>query len=88
MKKFRRIVTVTIEVELDETKFTPEFYAEYTANFSPYNTLEDHADHIAWMQATGVEDMSGRRNPFVEGYGPAKDMGISAREVCTEVEPE
>lgn len=88
MKKFRRIVSVCIEVELDETKFTPEFFAEYVENFSPYDTLEEHADHIAWMQACGIEDMSGRQNPFVEGYGPAKDMGITARDVWTEVEPE
>lgn len=86
----KHIVTVitTVEVTLDDAKFTPDFFAEYVSNFAPYDTVEDHAEHLAWVHATGVEDLDTSLNPFVEGYGPINDFGIRAVTKDTEVEYE
>lgn len=46
--------------------------------------LEKHAKHLAWVHATGVESLDGY-GAFVEGYGPVKDMGITAKTDTVEV---
>lgn len=69
-KKF--LVSQTVEVTVDETKFTPEFYAEFVATMYPYETLDRHMEHLAQLYARGVVD----NGEFIEGYGPAKGMGI------------
>lgn len=88
MSKHLVTVMLTVEVTLDDSKFTPEFFEEYEANFAPYGTVADHAEHLAWLHATGVEDLDTSLNPFVEGYGPINDFGIRAVTKDTEVEYE
>lgn len=88
MRSFDVTVTQIVRVTMDETKFTPEFFAEYVRHFSPKDDLISHADHIGWLQATGREDMEGSDNPFVEGYGPVDDFGIKAKVIDTETEVE
>lgn len=90
MRKFNVTVIQTVEVQLDETAFTPEFFEQYRSVIDDKDTVEEHAEYLAWAQASGLYDMEGEyANPFAEGYGPVKDMGISARVVSleTEIEP-
>ena len=87
MRKFYVRVEHIVEVELDDTKFTPEFMAEFSATITDFDTLEQHAEHIAQLAAREVYGLN-RRVPseFVEGYGPIGEMGISASVKSTEVE--
>lgn len=97
MRTFTVDVTQTIEVTLDDTKFTPEFFKEYNESITYRGgddgdiewALRNHAEHLAWVHATGVEALdyvTPSAAAFVEGYGPASDMGIKAREIATETE--
>jgi hypothetical protein len=83
MKIFNVEVTQNIIVTLDETKFTPEFLAEFNGSISDWgDDLEKHAEHLAWVHATGREDLeytTAATAPFVEGYGPICDLGIKAK---------
>jgi len=65
MKKFRCVVTRTDEyvIELDETVFTEEYMEEFRGVFYPFYSLDDHAEHLAKMQAIIGDDS------FIEGYG-------------------
>jgi len=72
--KFEVEVTQTVEVELDETKFTDEFMEEYRECFYNHVTIEDHAKHLAQLEARGMT--TGMPDEFIEGYGPVKDFGI------------
>jgi len=73
MKTITVEVTETIEVELDETKFTPEFMQEFKECMYVFNSIEDHAKHLAQLEARGF---IGFRED-VEGYGSLRDMGIT-----------
>jgi hypothetical protein len=65
-------VVQVVRVEVDETKFTPQFMEEFRAIMYPFQTLDQHLEHLAQLHARGiVDDYS-----FIEGYGPAADMGI------------
>jgi len=91
MRKFTVDVTQTVEVTLDETKFTPEFFSEFNTTITDFGgddgdvewALRQHAEHLAWVHAAGREDLESR-SAFIEGYGPAPDMGIKARVTDTE----
>lgn len=86
MTEFLVRVTQTVRVKLDKARFTPEFMDEFVASFYPYDTLEEHAEHIAQLQARGVYDIM--PNTFIEGYGHASDMGIEAEITDAETEVE
>lgn len=88
MSKHLVTVILIVEVTLDDSKFTPEFFEEYQESIAPYGTVQKHAEHLAWLHATGVEDLDTSLNPFVEGYGPINDFGIRAMTKDTEVEYE
>lgn len=88
VKTFKVRVTQWVDVTLDETKFTPEFFGEFGSTIAPWDTIEEHVEHLAWVQASGLEDLSGKADPFVEGYGPVKDFGITASITDTETEIE
>jgi hypothetical protein len=77
------IVTHEIEVTVDETKFTPEWLAEWRESYYRFWTVEDHIRHIGQLAARGMLNET-----FTEGYGPLADMGIEARVVSLEVEIE
>jgi hypothetical protein len=77
-KAFEIDVTQTIKVTLDTSKFTDAFMEEFRLNFFPFFTLADHAKHIAQLQARGIIDLT-TGFEFVEGYGPADEMGIAAK---------
>ena len=77
------IVTLTVEVEVDEDKFTPEFMAEFRDSFYNFYTISRHIEHIAQLEARGLLFPS-----FTEGYGPLADFGIKADVVNQEQEIE
>ena len=86
MTKRRVQVTQWIDVEMDDAKFDADFMAEFTGSFFPYDTLTEHAEHLAQLFARGV--VSGFPDEFIEGYGPASEMGIHFTEVDLEAECE
>ena len=73
-------VTLTIDVEVDETKFTDEFMQEFRETFYQFNGLDDHIEHRAQLHARGIYD----DDSFIEGYGQASDMGIRLAHIDTE----
>lgn len=75
-------VTITMEVTVDESKFTEAFFAEFRESFYRFHTLDEHLCHIGQMAARGV--ISGWQGEFVEGYGA--DMGIRTHETFVEAE--
>lgn len=84
-RRFIIEVRQTVAVELDEAKFDDSFMQEFRESFFNLNTIEEHAEHIAQLQARGVIDLEVMPE-FVEGYGPSQDMGIRARVVDADVE--
>lgn len=89
MRTFNVEVTQNIVITLDETKFTPEFLAEFNAGIVDWgDDLEKHAEHLAWTHATGRHDLeytTAATAPFVEGYGPVCDLGIKAKVDSTDI---
>lgn len=93
MKTYTVNVQRTVEVTLDETKFTPEFFAEFNTTIGYKGgddgdiewALRNHAEHLAWVHAVGIEDL-GSSTAFVEGYGLIVDMGIKARVTSEETD--
>jgi hypothetical protein len=77
-------VTQGVEVEVDESKFTPEFMEEFRESFFPFDTIDDHREYLAELYARG--GISGFPTEFIEGYGPAKDFGISLKIAFVETE--
>lgn len=65
-----------IQVTIDDSKFSPEFLANFRERFYPFSSLEQHACHLAQLQARGLIDEPHVTNKFIDGYGPANDMGI------------
>jgi hypothetical protein len=77
------IVTMVVDVDIDESKFDEKFMREFRASFYHFTSVSDHVEHIAQLAARGL------LSDFTEGYGPIKDMGITAavRDWETEVLP-
>jgi hypothetical protein len=76
VKTFTVEVTQIITVTLDESKFDDTFMEEFRESFYQFDTLEEHAEHLAQLEARGlVNDYK----PFIEGYGPAEEMGIKLK---------
>lgn len=70
-------------VTLDTEKFDEKFMKEFKKNFYDFETLEEHAEHIAQLQARGVIDIE--QDPtFIEGYADSREMGIELEYVYTE----
>ena len=78
MAKFKVIVEQEVTVELDETKFDDAFMQEFREGFYPFFDLQEHAEHIAQLQARGVIEAEAFGGDFIEGYGPSQEMGIKA----------
>lgn len=77
-------VIFSVKVNVDESKFTPEFMRHFSRYFYEFETIEEHMEHIAYLAARDMLDPD-----FTEGYGPLKDMGISAKvtDIITEINP-
>lgn len=80
-------VKQVVKVDLDETKFTPEFMAQFAESISDFDCIEQHAEHIGQLAAREVYAFSPHQpKEFVEGYGPIGDFGIVAEVVEFEIE--
>lgn len=79
------LVTQTIEVAVDESKFTAEFMDQYRKDFYYFESIDDHIKHLAQMYARGIVH---EFTKFIEGYGNPQDMAIrfTALECQTEIE--
>ena len=86
MKTYRVSVTQPIDITLDEAKFDGEFMSDFRKSFYPFNTVEQHAEHLAQLCARGIYDLSPYVSEFVEGYGPSLGMGIQAAIRSTDIE--
>lgn len=73
IKVFEVNVTQTVEVTLDESKFSKEFLEEFKEYFYDFDDMEEHAKHLAQLKARELIDYDG----FIEGYGNIEDMEIS-----------
>lgn len=72
MTTFNVAVTQVVAVTIDETKFDDVFMEEFRDSFFNFDEIEEHAEHLAQLYARGICD----NGDFIEGYGPAKEMGI------------
>jgi len=76
MKKIIR-VSVDVEVTVDEAKFTEQFMEEFRQSFYPFGTIEEHIEHLAQLTSMAIiPETKHWTDSFIEGYGPAEDMGI------------
>lgn len=75
-------VHITVKVKIDESKFDEKFMEEFRESFYPFYDLDDHYKHLAQLYARGISD----NGDFIEGYGPAEDMGIKFEESWIEEE--
>ena len=66
-------VTQEIWVQVDESKFTPDFLKEFRETMYNFPDINDHIEHLAQLKARGIIT---HKNQFVEGYGNLLDMGI------------
>lgn len=73
MTKKKVEVRQTIEVTVDETKFDESFMEDFRRTMYPFQTLDEHIEHLAQLSARGIIF---NEDSFIEGYGVAKDMGI------------
>lgn len=92
MKKFNCRVTVFVDVDLKEVAFTEQFMEEFRLGFYPFDTLEEHAAHVAQLVAREVIDpiwSDYGQEQFVEGYGRIGDFfsRVEIDDFETEAEP-
>jgi hypothetical protein len=71
------LITQTVLVEIDQSKFDEAFLKEFRDHFYNFRTIDDHLKHLGQLYARGLVD----NNSFIEGYGPAKDMGIKFEQI-------
>lgn len=63
-----------VAVTVDEAKFDEGFMRDFRKTMYPFDSLDDHIEHLGQLAARGlVDDFS----TFIEGYGPPKAMGIT-----------
>ena len=78
MAKKTILVTQYVDVEYDESRFTPEWMEEFRGYMYPsFKTVDHHLKHLAQMEARGL--CSHSFNPEVEGYGVLSEMGIKLK---------
>jgi hypothetical protein len=74
MRKFEIVARTDFTVEVDESKFTPEFFAEFSSYMWHMDRVEDAVEHLADLFARGL--IRGEKNEFVEGYGDIEALGV------------
>ena len=73
MPKKTVIVTQYVEIEYDESQFTPEWMKNFREYFFPFHEIDDHLEFLAQIHAMGLANQF---EPYVEGYGELSNMGI------------
>lgn len=66
------IVSMAVQVTVNRRKFTKKFLTDFRKSFYNFQDIKDHLRHLAWLYATGRT----QNGAFIEGYGPAAEMGI------------
>lgn len=74
MQRYQVTARTEFQVEVDETKFTEDFFAEFSSVMWHMDTVEEAVEHLADLFARGM--IRGGEDEFIEGYGPAREMGI------------
>lgn len=74
MKTYDIEVRSWFKVEVDETKFTPEFFAEFSSYMWFMDSVEQAVEHLADLFARGL--IRGDKGEFIEGYGDLDAMGV------------
>jgi len=70
-------VTQYVTVTIDESKFTPGFLQEFGEGFYQFDNIDEHIEHLAQLTARALyPETKFWTDTFIEGYGPAQDMGI------------
>jgi hypothetical protein len=71
MKRFKCEVTRVDEyiIEIDENVINQEYMDDWKKQFYKFDTLKEHAEHIAQLRARFPDDS------FIEGYGKIKVNG-------------
>ena len=72
----------TVQVTVDESKFTPEFMQSFRDSFFDLYSVEDHIEHLGYLHAGNFIDQSS----FVEGYGYISEFGVEFEDMDYEVE--
>lgn len=83
MKQFDIDVVQTVAITLDESKFTPEFMEEFRKYFYDFNTVEEHAQHLAQLGARGLIETP----CSIEGYGLSTGMDIKVSVDSVHIDP-
>jgi hypothetical protein len=65
-------VTQIVRVTVDETKFTPEFLADFAKAITNYDSVEEHICYLARMHVRAEIESDSR----LEGYGLLHDFGV------------
>jgi hypothetical protein len=65
-------MTQNCVVEIDKNKFNKQFMKEFRESFYQFHTIEEHMIHLGQLFMRGIAD----NGSLIEGYGPAKEMGI------------
>ena len=85
---FSFLATTSVSVSLKEEAFDDAFMNEFRAAFFNFNSLYDHAAHIAQMAVRGlVEPFSFGSSQFIEGYGRIDDFVSSISISGVELDP-
>lgn len=74
IKKFEVTVTQTVLIEIDDEKINDDFNKVFSEFMFPASCCEDHAEHLAQMEARGLIGF----DKFVEGYGDIRSLNCKA----------
>ncbi|MGG9999726.1 hypothetical protein ACQU0X_06570 [Pseudovibrio ascidiaceicola] len=73
MARYRVELKSTVLIDIDESKFTEAFMAEYRKYFdSSFYEISQFAEHLADLNLREVAE----NGDFVEGYGNIEERGI------------
>jgi hypothetical protein len=75
MAKYTVDISQRLYVEIDETKFTPEWLADFRKTFYKLNDITAHVEFLAKLEARGMIHTQDQ-DCFIEGYGQASDFKL------------
>ena len=79
--KFSVYVNQLVEVEIDDEVINDEFINGFKEYMYEFDSLRDHAEHLAQLEARGLIGLDG----FVEGYGTLKGSNIKVNVTETDI---
>jgi hypothetical protein len=72
-------VTFLVEVEIDETKLTPEFMEHFRQYFYDFESVDEHIEHLAQLEARNL--IGDTPDSVIEGYGKKSQWSLKTRVV-------